>query len=170
MKYFFWGVMIFSIYSCGNSKTTAPKEQVTISQQWLDSIKKSSDTIYSKPYRNNEFVSSDYYINRQKGITCQVMRDSAGVARQVIIVEKAVRIFTGEYYANGQLKAKLPLDSTGRYDGAAKFYYESGIVKSEGSFRSGFYSGNWKNYKENGTLVSTDQYNENGQLVKSVPQ
>ena len=135
----------------------------------LDSVRKKSDTLYTKTYRNEEFASAEYYVNRKDTTVCQVMKDKEGNIRQVIIANRRYRLFTAEYYANGQIKAILPLDNEGRYNGGSKSFYATGCVKSEGSYQQGFYAGEWKNYKEGGELSSTDIYDSNGQLTKTVP-
>ena len=124
---------------------------------WLDSIKKGSDTSWIKPYRNNEFVTAEYYVDRKDSIVTQLMKDSAGMIRQINIAKyDKVRLFFAEYYSNGQIKARLWVNNTGLYDGQAKYYYEDGIIKSIGSFNHGMYLGEWKNFNQKGKLVSTD--------------
>jgi antitoxin component YwqK of YwqJK toxin-antitoxin module len=97
------------------------------------------------------------------------MKDTTGRIRQIIMAKRQTRLFTAEYYDYGQLKAYLPLDAKGRFEGSSEFYFENGCVKSKGVFHQGFYSGEWKNYNEKGGLVSTDQYDSNGQLIKTTP-
>lgn len=142
------------------------KEVNVIRKEFLDSVKKNSDTTYTKPYRNNEFVFADYYINRKDSTLCQVMRDSASHVRQVIITRKSSRVFTAEYYSNGQLKALLPLDSDGKFDGLSKSYYENGCLKSKGAYYHGFYSGRWEQYNIDGDITRVEEYDRNGQLIR----
>jgi len=125
------------------------------------------DTTYSKRYRNKEFAVAEYYINRKDTTVCQLMKDSANRIRQILIAKRDRKIFTAEYFSNGQLKATLPLDKDGRLNGEGAFYFESGCVRSKGSFRHGFYFGEWKNFDQNWKNVSTDQYDSNGQLIKT---
>jgi antitoxin component YwqK of YwqJK toxin-antitoxin module len=166
MRYFFYSCIIFLIYSCGK-KTHCKK--ISVNQSMLDSVQKKSDTSYTKRYRNQEFATAEYYINRKDTTVCQVMKDTAGQIRQIIMAKRQTRLITAEYYANGQLKAYLPLDREGRFEGTGEFYFENGCVKNNGIFRKGFYSGEWKNYDEKSRFVSTDQYDSNGQLVKNIP-
>lgn len=155
-------------FSC-SSKNRTPKEIIKIDAQWLDSIKQKADTTWIKPYRNNEFVTAEYYVDRKDSIVTQLMKDASGMIRQVSIAKyDNIRLFFAEYYANGQLQAKLPLDNEGRYDGEAKYYYEDGGIKSTGTFNHGLYAGEWKNYNEKGKLISTDQYDSNGRLIKTI--
>jgi antitoxin component YwqK of YwqJK toxin-antitoxin module len=158
------------IYSC-NNKDTPLKEIIKADKLWLDSIIHKSDTSWIKPYRNNSFVTSEYYVDRKDSIVTQLMKDSAGTVRQITIAKyDNYRLFFAEYYANGQLMAHLPLDSKGKYDGLARLYFETGVVKSEGAYQHGFYTGKWVNFDINGKKVSTDEYNQNGQLVKTTSQ
>lgn len=147
------------------------KSIIKIDTGWLDSIKKKSDTSWIKPYRNKEFVNAEYYVDRKDSIVTQLMKDSAGTIRQINIAKyDNIRLFFAEYFANGQLKADLPLDSIGKYNGSCKYYYENGQIKSEGSYSHGFLSGTWKNYDERGKLLSTDEYDTSGRLIRSSVQ
>jgi antitoxin component YwqK of YwqJK toxin-antitoxin module len=159
--------LIIVFNSCYH-KDKEDKKIIKVDTNWLDSIKRKSDTSWIKPYRNNEFVTSEYYIDKKDSIVTQLMKDSAGTLRQIIIAKyDNIRLFFAEYYANGQLKAKLPLDNMGKYNGQAKYYYQNGQVKTEGTFTRGFFSGEWKNYDKNGKLISKDEYDEDGQLIKT---
>jgi antitoxin component YwqK of YwqJK toxin-antitoxin module len=158
-------VLLFSCAEQGN----AGKEIVKINMQWLDSVKSKSDTSWIQPYRNNEFVTAEYYVDRKDSIVTQIMKDSANTIRQIVIAKyDKVRLVFAEYYANGQLKAQLPLDKEGRYDGEARYFYEDGTVKSYGFFYKGIHSGKWKNYNEKGKLVSTDIYDTSGRYINSI--
>jgi antitoxin component YwqK of YwqJK toxin-antitoxin module len=167
MKVWLTLFLIIVFNSC-HHKDKETNKIMKVNTNWLDSIKQKSDTSWKKPYRNNEFVTSEYYIDKKDSIVTQLMKDSAGTIRQIIIAKyDNIRLFFAEYYANGQLKASLPLDGMGKYNGQAKYYYQNGQVKSEGTFIHGFFSGKWKNYSENGRLISKDEYDENGQLIKT---
>jgi antitoxin component YwqK of YwqJK toxin-antitoxin module len=167
MRFLPWLFLSLSVCAC-SEQTISKKEVIHIKKEWLDSIIHTSDTSWIKPYRNNEFVSAEYFVNKKDSIVTQLMKDSAGTIRQVSIAKyDQVRLFFAEYYANGQLKAKLPLDGLGKNDGAGCYYYENGQIKSEGIFHHGLFAGQWKNYGEKGKLISTDEYDSNGQLLKS---
>ncbi len=154
-------------FSCTQQKPSS-KEIITVDKNWLDSIINKSDTSWKKPYRNNEYVSAEYYIDKKDSIVTQLMKDSAKTIRQINIAKyDNVRIFFAEYYSNGQLKARLPLDTKGRYNGPGKFFYENGYVRSKGNFNHGFYYGEWKNFDEMGNQISTDKYDENGQMINT---
>lgn len=164
MKYFLSALIILA--SCSSKRTVT---KITFDQHLLDSVKRKADTSYSKRYRTEEFTTADYYVNRKDTSVCQVMKDDSGRVRQVIMARKAIRLYTAEYFSNGQLKAKLNFDSLGRLSGPCVYYYESGMVKSEGGFQAGIYTGEWKNYKENGKLERKDQFDSSGALINSVP-
>ena len=168
MRLIYLLIIFLSICSCSDNKTR--KEIIKLDTHWLDSIKKKSDTSWIKPYRNEEFVSAEYYVDKKDSIVTQLMKDSAGAIRQINIAKyDRVRLFFAEYFSNGQLKAELPLNKQGQYDGPGKIYYEDGTIKSSGSYRNGFYYGEWKNYNHKGKLISTDVYDQNGQLKKTIP-
>ena len=93
------------------------------------------------------------------------MKDSAGNIRQVIITKKDIRIFFGLYYKNGQLQADLPLDAFGQYHGTGKFFYEDGNLQSNGNYKHGFRTGEWKVYDKKGKITATDSYDDNGNLL-----
>jgi len=131
---------------------------ITINKPWFDSIKSKSDTFYIQHYRNSDFVTAEYFVNRKDSTICQVMKDSMGNIRQILVAKKNRKLFGAEYYKNGQLVASLPIDAEGKYNGNATFYYENGIVKSTGAYTDGFHVGNWRNYNTEGVLVSTDVY------------
>lgn len=168
MKYKYFWLLLVLLASCKSKHPSVKATPTRIDANWVDSVKKSCDTFWIKPYaRNKDFISSEYYVNRKDSIVAQFMKDSAAVIRQVIIAKyDQVRLFFAEYYANGQLMASLPLDTAGKNHGAAKFYYPNGVVKSTGRYEHGFYSGEWLNYDSSGNYVSTDRYDHNGQLIQ----
>lgn len=164
MRIIIIGLLTISLFSCSEHK--AGHQVIGVNKTWLDSIMAKADTSWVKPYRNNEFVTSEYYIDTKDSIVTQLMKDSSGRIRQILIAKyDQVRLFYGEYYANGQLKASLPLDSAGRYHGHSRSYYEDGTIKAEGDYRHGFLSGEWKNFDEKGKLVRMDLYDSTGKLT-----
>lgn len=167
MKYYIALILFFAtlyFYSC------KPRQLPLLlaDKVWLDSIKNTSDSTYTKRYRNNRFVTAEYFINKNKKSVCQLMKDSFGTVRQIIITKNNTRTFFAAYYPNGQLMASYSMDSFGLYHGPSKYYYENGQIKSEGDYAKGFSSGQWKNYNEKGNLSSIDEYDLNGQRIKSV--
>ncbi len=136
-----------------------------LANSFIDSIIKKSDSSYKKAYYRSDFVTAQYYINRKDSTLCQLMRDSAGNIRQVIITKKDTRIFYGSYYTNGQIQADLPLDAFGQYHGTGKFYYEDGSLQSTGNYQHGFKTGAWKVYNEKGKETANDNFDQNGNLI-----
>ncbi len=159
----FLSVFMLFLFSCiqqnGNSKILA--------NSFIDSIIRSSDSSYEKPYYRTDFVTASYYTNKKDSTVCQLMKDSADIIRQIIIAKKDIRIFFGSYYKNGQLQADLPLDEFGQYHGTGTFYYEDGNLQSTGSFNQGLKTGTWKVYDEKGKLTATDTFDKNGQLIQN---
>jgi antitoxin component YwqK of YwqJK toxin-antitoxin module len=161
-------VCAYAVAGC-KENTKIPKEVIKIEKPWLDSIIKKSDTSWVKPYRNNYFVSAVYYVDKKDSIVSQLMKDSAGTIRQVSIAKyDKIRLHFSEYYANGQLMAKLPLDSNGKFHGPSKLFYPTGAIKSMGQYEHGFYSGQWENFDEKGKLLFIEVYDTNGQLSKTI--
>lgn len=151
----------FFFLSCkqqsGNAKILA--------SHFIDSVIKHSDSSYEKPYFRTDFVTAVYHVNTKDSTVCQLMKDSSGNIRQVIIAKKDIRIFFGLYYKNGQLQADLPLDSFGQYHGTGKFFYEDGSLQSSGNYTHGFKTGDWKVYDEKGKQTTTDSFDNNGNLL-----
>jgi antitoxin component YwqK of YwqJK toxin-antitoxin module len=154
--------LMLTFFSCTQQNSNSNK----INKPWLDSIVKNSDSSYSKFYYRSDFVTANYYINKKDSSVCQIMKDSAGIIRQIIIAKKNTRIFFGSYYKNGQLQADLPLDEFGQYHGTGIFYYENGSVQSSGSFNHGLKSGEWKVYDQKGKIMATDSFDKNGQFIQ----
>jgi len=167
MRNIIYSLLFFFLFSCRQKQSC---EKITFNQSILDSVKKKSDITYTRKYRTEEFAFADYFLNRKDSTVCQIMKDTGGIVRQVIMSKKGIRFFTAEYYDNGQLKAKLPFDTNGKFDGEAEYYFENGCIKSNGNFVHGFFYGEWRNYDERGNLISTDSYDDNGQLISSSPK
>ena len=153
-------VLMLFIFSCTQQNRNAKILATTL----IDSIIKTSDSSYEKPYYRTDFVTAAYYLNKKDSTVCQLMKDSTGIIRQIIIAKKDIRIFFASYYKNGQLQANLPLDEFGQYHGTGNFYYEDGSLQSSGNYNHGLKAGPWKVYNESGKLIATDTFNKNGQL------
>lgn len=160
-KYFVLLLIAVFLISCSSSN----KDLKPGSKEWLNDLIKKSDTTYQKPYFRRDFVTAYYYENRKDSMVCQVMKDSAGVTRQLLVTQKGVRSFYAQYYANGQLQADLPLDTGGQFDGPVTNYYENGEVESKGAYTHGLKTGEWKSYDSTGKLIATDTFDEKGQVI-----
>lgn len=77
----------------------------------------------------------------------------------IIKMKDSIKTFVGEYYTNGQLKGKIPLNASGEMDGDVKYFHKDGRVKGFGQFKSGKKTGIWKKFNEDGELISTETYN-----------
>ena len=161
MKISFPLLIIIFLSGCGN-----PPDKKDKALDKLDAFIKQSDSSYNKPYYRTDFVTAWYYINKKDSAVCQVMKDSANNIRQVIIAKKDVRTFFAAFYPNGQLQADLPLDGFGQYHGDATYYYPSGHTESSGTYEHGIKTGDWKYFDEKGKLLSTEKYDNSGQLIK----
>ena len=152
---------------CRQPKKAGSKNQVSVNQSLLDSLKKESDSIYSKPYFASGFTRAEYIVNKKDSSITQVMKDSSGMIRQVVIIKNKQRIYTAQYYANGQLKGSYALDKFGQYNGAAEEYFENGFVREGGYYRGGLRTGIWKMYDSAGRYTSSTEYDKNGQAIKT---
>ena len=94
------------------------------------------------------------------------MKDSLDMIRQIIIVKNDIKIYYAQFYANGQLIANYNLDSYGQYNGPSKEFDENGLLKREGNYAGGLHAGKWKNYDEQGNVISTEEFDKDGQQLK----
>ena len=165
----FLSIITFVIFStsCNTNKPASSKLN-GVNYNWLDSVKQAADTTYTKKYGTIKFATAQYFISKKDSTLCQVMKDTAGIIRQVVVTKHNRRTFFAGYYANGQLMAQLLLDSFGEYHGAAKYFYQNGSVETEGSYSAGLKTDQWKNYNEMGKPVSTTEYDTNGQVIKTI--
>lgn len=159
--------VLLLLISCRQPEKAGSKNRVTVNQALLDSLKKESDSLYSKPYFASGFTRSEYIINKKDSSITQVMKDSSGMIRQVVITKNKIRIYTAQYYANGQLKGLYKLDKFGQYNGAAEEYFENGFVRESGYYTGGLRTGIWKMYDSGGMYISSTEYDKNGQAIKT---
>ena len=153
--------LILLLFSCIQQN----RNDKILASSFIDSIIKHSDSSYEKTGYRTDFVTTTYYLNKKDSSVCQLMKDSAGKIRQVIITKKDIRIFFGSYYKTGQLQNDLPLDTFGQFHGTGKFFYEDGSLQSTGNYKHGFKTGDWKVYDKKGKVTATDSYDDNGNLV-----
>ncbi len=155
---------ICGLQACKSGAVKVQAKIITVDQHLLDSVKNSSDSVYSKPYFSRDFVTAIYFINRTDSTVAQVMKDKDSVIRQVLISKGKRKIYAAQYYPNGQLIENVKLDGYGQSGGTGIEYYASGIVKRSGVYRSGLHMGMWQNFDSTGELLSTDEYGKDGQV------
>ncbi len=169
MKFFIFPVVVAILcMGCKSRINHLPAGISKADMAFFDSIRHNSDTGFTRIIGAGEFYSAEQYFSRGDSLISKIMKDTAGNITGFVQFRKNIRTAYAEYYANGQLKGKLLLDSQGRFEGPATYYYEDGSVKSEGIYSLGFFSGKWNNYSPGGILASTDAYDANGQLIRSV--
>ena len=122
--FLFIGLIIAGMYACRDAKRSAIEIYIAPGKEWLDSLHKASDTTFSKKYGGTEFYTAEYNVNKKAGTLTHIMLDSTGNITQIIVMKDKKRILFSEYYRNGQMKSKLSLDTTGQFNGLAKYYYE----------------------------------------------
>lgn len=158
---------VFVTAGCNDSSSNEPFIDNKLNKAWLNKIINKSDSSYTKPYYRSDFVTATYHINKKDSLLTQVMKDSAGNVKQVMIEKNKVRSFFAQYYINGQVMAILPVGKNGRFEGDAVFYCPAGKIKSKGKYVDGFYSGVWELYDEAGKLTVKETYDNNGQLINT---
>lgn len=156
----------FTILSCTQPGKKDQLALKTVDKAWLDSIIKTSDSSYSKPYKRTDFVTAFFYHSKKDSTICQVMKDSSGNIRQIIVAKNDIRSFFAQYFPNGQLQASFRFDAFGQYDGPATYYYQSGLTESTGSYEHGIKKGGWKYFDEDGKQLREESYDSNGQRIK----
>lgn len=156
-------VLIVVLFGCRNQGSTPHK---TSNDAWIQKIITNSDSSYSKPYFRTDFVTAHYFINHHDSTLCQIMKDSSGQIRQVVMSKKDIRIHFSQYYQNGQLQAELPLDQFGQYHGNAVLFYENGATQSKGTYNHGLKVGKWIYFDIAGKLSAQEEFGENGQEIK----
>ena len=167
MKWMIKFLVAIFLFGCASKKEVAPLA-IRVNYNWLDSVKRMSDSTYVKKYGTDKFANATYYKNNKEAVVCQVMKDLSDTIRQIIVTKNGKRNFIAEYYSNGQLVANLPLDSFGQYHGQSIYYYQNGFVESEGSYEHGFKKGIWKNYTIEGKLSEKNEYDSNGNVGKVI--
>ena len=155
------------ISGCAQRSPNSTAKIKTADIAWLDSVVKNSDSSYVKPYKRDDFVTATSYVNKKDSSVCQVMKDSAGTIRQIIIARKDIRVFFAQYFTNGQLMAQLPLDQFGQYHGTSTYYYKNGSIQTTGDYIHGIKTADWENFDEHGKLLSSETYDQNGQLIST---
>ena len=109
-KSLFLFVLMITVFGCTQKNSNSN----ILASSFIDSIIKNSDSSYEKSYYRTDFVTASYYTNKKDSSVCQLMKDSAGKIRQIIIAKKNIRTFFAQYYPNGNLQADLPMDAFGQ--------------------------------------------------------
>jgi len=146
-------------------KKKEPHPTLTLNTKMLDSIKQHSDSTYEKPYNRTDWVTAEYFISKKDSTITQIMKDSFGAVRQIIIEKAKRKVYVARFYPNGQQQLKVKLDAFGQYDGDAELYRQDGSLNRTGVFKGGTQVGPWKNYDENGSYTFTQEFDENGQEI-----
>ena len=168
MRLLIYSSIAILFMGCQDQQAVSSVEKVLFKESMLDSLRQRSDSTYSRYIGAPEFHSAEQLVSRRDSTTTKIMRDSMGNVVAVVQFRNNIRTLFKEYYSNGQLKASLPLNAAGEFHGPAKYYHVDGRVKSEGVYVNGLFNGSWKNYDVSGKFISSDVYDENGQLVQSL--
>jgi len=158
-------VIVVSLGSCLQKKKLEI-EVLKIDQQFMVNLKSESYLLDSRILGPGEFYSEDVYFDKKKSIKIRLLKDSLGNVVAINKSKEGVILFIAEYYPNGQIKGKLSYVD-GKINGPATYYYASGAKEREGQWHDHTPFGRWKTYKENGELLSTIYYDDNGHLIKT---
>lgn len=149
--------LLLLLMSCRQTKLS-DIEVIKFDPETITNLEKTSDTIYTEHIGRADFYTADYFINRKDSVITKLFKDSIGNVVGYNKTKNGKVFFAMEYFLNGQARGKLPVKINGDYNGQVRYYYEDGRVKSEGQFKNGLWSGEWKNYDKDGHLISIEDY------------
>jgi hypothetical protein len=127
------------------------------------------DSTYTEYPKRHDFWSIDHYLKDSTRENL-ILRDSLKNIVGIVESRKGKYYFSQEYYSNGQLKGKTDFHSPGEATGPAIYYFEDGRIRARGQWKNHSQVGEWKNYDENGYLVSVQYYSLDGRLEKEIKE
>ena len=68
------------------------------------------------------------------------------------------------YHPNGQLLLKAPLNAQGKLEGRSTEYFDNGVISREGDYINNLKEGEWKIYRNDGSLQGIEVYQQ-GQMI-----
>ena len=71
-----------------------------------------------------------------------------------------------EFFPNGQRVFTLLFNASGKPSGSASFYYDDGRVRADGRYEEGYKTGIWREFKPDGKLEQTHEYDRYGNLKR----
>jgi len=157
--------IIIILFSCKQS-TLSDIEVIKFNTKTIDSLKNTSDSIYTKILKRSDWYSADYYINMKDSITNRIFKDSIGNVVAFTEQKNGINIFAAEYYSNGQIIGKMQFKN-GEIDGLATYYYPDGRIKETGEYHNMKETGIWKDYNSKGELQKTMHYDKDGNIVET---
>jgi len=162
-------VLHLFIVACNQEKITDKEisqdklsdiEVIKVDLNITSQLEENSDSVFYDTTRYYQGAKSTEYIQKDKNEITKVFHDTLGNIMAIMKYENDSLIEGAEYYPNGQIMGKLPERKNGKLDGPVRYYYENGRVRSEGVFKNGLLFGKWKNYSEEGRLISIDDHGE----------
>ena len=160
----FLGLATIFLLSC-SQPSLSNIEIIKFNPKIIDSLKNSSDTMYTENFEEGDFRTIDYYITVEEDLVTKVLKDSMGNIVGLNKSRNGTVFFTAEYYPNGQLIGKTHF-VPGKIDGPATYFYPDGRVRSLGQWKEFKMYGIWKNYYDNGELKEIVEYDSTGNIVK----
>jgi hypothetical protein len=88
--------------------------------------------------------------------------------RVVLMTEKRYQLTVDSvaFHPNGQRLFQLQLNSKGLADGSARFFYADGRTRSDGRYANGIKTGIWREFKPNGRLQETHEFDRYGHKIR----
>ena len=156
---------VITLFSCKQRETSAI-EITKFDKKLIDTLKTTSDTIYSSFIGRHDFYTADFYAIKKDSIVTQILKDSLGNVVGLNKSKNGIVLFAAEYYPNGQIIGETQF-KPGTHDGPATYFYPDGRISSKGQWHNYAQVGVWKEYKENGNLVATIYYDSSGKIIKT---
>lgn len=158
-----------SLLGCKQKADVSAIEVIKLDTALVTEIKQSSDSFSVKPMggQNTELIYTYYRGKEYKDDIITTVGDTiVGLIRK----KDGVNYFICEYYTNGQVIGNINLSSNGKLNGLAKYYYPNGRIKTEGRWKDYNSVGIWKEYDEEGKLVSIYDYDKDEYLYQRTKQ
>ncbi|MBU2652136.1 MAG: hypothetical protein KKA81_14495 [Bacteroidetes bacterium] len=129
-------------------------------------------------YRENEIIEENFFDDRKEGISTYYYPGGKihktifyqdgleeGIARVYDTTGNIIELIT---YKKGFITDRERInryDANGHRHGKWKFFYESGALKTEGTYKHGIKHGYFKEYDESGGLISAAKFQEGEKLT-----
>lgn len=146
-------LFILGFLGCKPKSEVSEIEVTILDTAFVTEIKQSSDSFTVKPMggQNTELIYTYYKGKEYRDNIVTTLGDTVvGLIRK----KDGVNYFVCEYYTNGQVIGYINLSSEGKINGKAKYYYQDGRIRTTGEWRNTKRVGVWKDYDEEGKLVS----------------
>jgi antitoxin component YwqK of YwqJK toxin-antitoxin module len=115
-------------------------------------INKSDSTYLLNKYdEDGTLVFTTTYVSGEKVKVKAVYPN--GAIRGLSMYENELRVYSAEYFENGQRMGLVPQRLNGRIDGQVTYFYEDGSVRGTGFYSNGTVDSIWRDFDEQGTIT-----------------